>query len=493
MQNVRRWCWTLAFFALTVAVVILAKNLDLDGFFVGDCGVKYIAARNAIAHPMRPFEIGLPRVGTASAAEFMEPFWSRHGNHAHPSTPPIFPLITAPLIAAFGLPGAYVLPLVSFLLLIPSTVMLRRNSGTCGTDGAAAAAIAALSPMLFYGLEYWEHSTAVLLGTLSAGLALTSGAPRVALVMAGALAGGAFLLRPEALWSVIAVAVVVLVLGTRASRVALFLLSAVLIVLPLGVYNCVHFGDPWGIHMRNNFVSFDAEWLSARSAIVRAWLLNWGTRDSLWRVFPLATLAVMFPRVRGRASLLWFLVLVPLAGAVVMAPNTGGGGQWGPRYALMIVPPLLLLSIDSAARFLKRFRNRWLSSIAILAVVASVVSGLMATRASYRELRGSKKMSAEVARAVAATDCDYVVTNVWWLDQLSAANSRSQIFLYVDSVEKAGEALGLLRAQGVSRTVFVRSAEGPAWGVDGGTQGYRIAEVRHVRPRGLDLAMLVRE
>src|SRR6476661_6306442 len=94
---------------LGLLVLILAGNLRPDAFFAGDPGVKLIAARNALAHPSRPFEIPLPIVA-GSPLPFVDPFFARHGDHAHAVTSELFPLLTAPLIALFGLRGAYLLP-----------------------------------------------------------------------------------------------------------------------------------------------------------------------------------------------------------------------------------------------------------------------------------------------------------------------------------------------------------------------------------------------
>ena len=98
--------WSRASTAL--ALVWLAAGLPAGAFFSGDSGVKLIAALEAIAHPARPFETDLPRVGTR-ATTFVDPMVVPHGGHAHALQSPLFPPLSAPLIATFGLRGAYVL------------------------------------------------------------------------------------------------------------------------------------------------------------------------------------------------------------------------------------------------------------------------------------------------------------------------------------------------------------------------------------------------
>src|SRR5258708_15041735 len=89
--------------AAAVALAVLAAGLPNDGFFVGDSGVKLIAVRNALAHPLHPFDIDVPAIGDVPAPELLDPFFLPHGNHAHAETVAVFPVLTAPLFAVFGL------------------------------------------------------------------------------------------------------------------------------------------------------------------------------------------------------------------------------------------------------------------------------------------------------------------------------------------------------------------------------------------------------
>jgi hypothetical protein len=104
----------------------------------------------------------------------------------------------------------------------------------------------------------------------------------------------------------------------------------------------------------------------------------------------------------GGAAVVCLLVLVPLAGALLTSPVTGGASQWGPRYALFTVPPLAVLAVDAATRLLARVRGTRLLPVAAIAVAVLTIAGLAATRAAYRETRGAKRMGAEVSRAITA-------------------------------------------------------------------------------------------
>src|SRR5215831_12666751 len=101
-----------AFFAVVIAV--LQSGLRADAFFVGDPGIKLIAAKNAIARPDRPLDIPLPVIGRESLP-YVEPFFEVHDAHAHAVTTDLFPLVSARAIQWFGLRGAYILPAAGFL------------------------------------------------------------------------------------------------------------------------------------------------------------------------------------------------------------------------------------------------------------------------------------------------------------------------------------------------------------------------------------------
>src|SRR5262245_58514909 len=145
-------------------LVSLQSSLRADAFFVGDPGIKLIAAKNAIARPDHPLDIPLPVIGNDSVP-YVEPFFEVHENHAHAVTAEPFPLISASFIRQFGPRGAYVLPAAGFVGILVGCAWLavvldsRRNP-------IVVVLIAGLAtPFLFYGLEFWEHAPAMALAT----------------------------------------------------------------------------------------------------------------------------------------------------------------------------------------------------------------------------------------------------------------------------------------------------------------------------------------
>jgi hypothetical protein len=89
--------------------------------------------------------------------------------------PPYFALLSLPGYRLRGLAGLYVLPLaaaIATLLLFP---LLLAETGLTAVRAAATAGLGLATPLLFYGLTFWEHSLAVLLSLAAAVLLLRAG------------------------------------------------------------------------------------------------------------------------------------------------------------------------------------------------------------------------------------------------------------------------------------------------------------------------------
>jgi hypothetical protein len=486
-----------------IVIVFLAASLPAGAWFVGDPGIKLIAARSAVAHPSRPLETELPPVTRDVVEQYRQPFFVPHDDHAHAFTSALFPLLTAPFLALFGLRGLYVLPAIGWLLIAPLTVALSRRLQTRASPTAVWIAMAAFSPFVFYGLEFWEHSLAVAALLGAACLALGG-----RLFAAGVVGGIAVLLRPECGWSLAAIALVVTRRQPRASSfgpLAGFVAGVALALAPQALYNLLHFSSLAPEHVSGNLAQLQRGWWEDRRDFASIWLgvhrawtrvafalvilgavagrlgarrrwtmavamigvlglaLELGRghelRENLWRACPLALLALLPP---GRGTWprrdLWLLILVPLAGGLLTAPNDGGG-QWGPRYLLAIVPPLMLLVFDTTTTMASAVGRR----AAWFFVAAVFVASAAVTHSGYLELSQAKSfyaaMADETAREARGRP---VLTDVWWVPQVNAAVLDHGRVLWVDTPEKGARWLGTRPAPDV---LLVLNPGGPAGSV----------------------------
>jgi hypothetical protein len=458
---------------------VIAANLRADAFFAGDPGVKLIAARNALAHPLRPLEIPLPTIG-GSAAPFVEPFFVRHGDHTHAIASELFPLLTAPLIGLFGLRGAYVLPAVGFLVAIGAIAALGKALDA-RRDSQWTAIVAVLAtPFLFYGLELWEHMPAVALGASAAVLTVRGVTQRSSrrACAAGALFVVATLLRPEAAWFAVAVLLACGWLDPRPSwrTVAAIVAGGALVAAPFELYALQHFGTLIPPHVSTNLDLLNETWGTTRAAFVRLWFLS-NRNASIWRATPAIVIALAAPfrrPARRGSAFLWTAAALDAVVVLLTAPNDGGA-QWGPRYLLFAYVPLVVLAADAIpsarrASFTTtegRSGTRRLFAAALVLLVLAV--GGWSERAAYRTLQRTK---AEYGRLVDALGAAVpaggtVVTDVWWLDQAAAALSPRAQFLYADDDRESIELTATLQAAFVSPVVRVTSRTSPhvtTWG-----------------------------
>jgi hypothetical protein len=522
-------------------MVLLMAGLPADGFFSGDAGVKVIAARSALAHPRQPFNIDLPTIGGRPVPR-VDPMIVPHDDHAHVLQSPLFPVVSAPLIAAFGLRGASILPAVSFVLMVPLLEAMRRVA-TPSTPPVVVSGVALIAnPLFFYSLEFWEHAPAVALLTGCTALIWKSAvvvptAPgrlrpdaTGLCFTAGALGALAVLLRPEAALYLMAL----LIARRPAIPAALaFAAGAAVVVGPLSIASYIHSGSFLGTHLVNTLAPMSREWLSSRLSRIAAWLwpdsiaeglaiaclaIAWLTgrfglslrtrqtigligvvalallaagreldRDSLWQAFPVAALVFVPVAAEGLRPL---RILVGVAAALVVLTAThDGGAQWGPRFLLIVAAPVMVLAASAIADLVALGSWRW-ARITLTVVV--LVAALLTTRAAYRELRGAKNV---YARIVAATDSltrpgEPIVTNVWWFDQVVAPLYGTRTFLYVPDRATATQTLSDLAAAGNRNVALVWTKESEGEPLNTAVNGscYRIVDEKSIPERQLVFA-----
>jgi hypothetical protein len=96
-------------------------------------------------------------------------------------------------------------------------------------------------------------------------------------------------------------------------------------------------------------------------------------------------------------------------------------------------------------------------------VVMILIAGIWTTRAAYRELRGTKRYYARVVNATQSVTNlrGYVVSDVWWFDQVVAALHQSRTFLYAPDAGSVRQVLQQLAVANVSDATLVWTRDGP--------------------------------
>ena len=523
------WAWLLV---AAIASVWLVSGLPSSGFFSGDSGVKLIAARNAIAHPARPFQVDLPAIG-GKPVPYLDPLFEVHGDHAHPIQSPLFPLLSAVPIAAFGLRGAYVLPIASFLLIFPFLNVIRRHAAPAVSIHLLAILALLASPAFFYALEFWEHAPAVACMAASTALVVawpdrTDRSP-LTIALAGLVGGLGILLRPEAFWYVVPLAW----LCARQRTLLAFAAGGALVLVPFALANLAHYGNVSGPHVSVVLRGLGESWLTSRwhyidlwflpesrvgllalPVVATAWIgpLSRGglrqrqvvalagaaaiavaainglfNREAVWSAWPAAALLLVPFQNNARTRSMWLIAVVSLL-AIILTAAHDGGAQWGPRFLLVAAPAAMILAACAAHDAIGPGKSRHIR-VALVAVV--VLAGVWTTRAAYRELRGTKQF---YARLVAAVDMttepgDDVIASAWWFDQVVAPLYQTRTFLFAADGAHANRILKELSAARRSKVWLVWSRETDGIPLDGTVADtcFHVVEVQDIEERSLTM------
>lgn len=477
--------------SVMLVIVVLQRRLPPETFFAGDSGVKLIAVKNVLAHPSRPLEISIPAVD-GHRLPYVEPFFMIHGDHSHASTTELFPILTAPFAAAFGVRGLYVLPALggAATLLAWSCIGImldrRRHAAFLVT------VLALSSPLVFYSLEFWEHAPAF--GVESIGLSLLLASQcraghkaRTMRVCAGVCFGVSFLLRPEAvLFAVASLASVMIAVPSlrTATCAAEVTVGSIVAALPLAVYDLNHFGALIDPHLSANAnLLFSKAWLASRLQIAKVWLIE-GSRANVVLVAPTIVLAALqlFERFRRKGTQLLVLLSCGYLLLTLLTSPNDGGAQWGPRYLLCIYGPVSILVADSLQTLPTA------AAIRISVLIAALLMCVWVQRISYKSLRTTKLIYGQVLRFVkdTAPANGWIVTDLWWLDQVAADATPERRFLFATSAAELAEISARLQAAGVKEvTLMSSSTESPTALGKATTPGCREVKRRTIPERNL--------
>src|SRR5579863_2867879 len=380
-------------------LIFLAFSIHEGIFYAGDQALKSMQVKQiAAGFGFKYLHLGQPdwvkSIWNAGFFPLRPPFF-------YPSTkgylfvyPPLFQITTAVFYARFGSAGLYILPMACTLILMVWTVVLLKRCGISPSGIALAVFILVFcSPLMLYGIMFWEHLPAVLLlfGGLSFIAAPPAGTWSAAIL--GELTGLAVWLRPEALMMVLlyGIAVLILYLRDRRAIYIAFGVGVALVILPWFVFNQLEYGSLFGIHGQQVLQDNDPD---SRMTWHNGWrnltAINNISIRHFW--FLLLLLPVLYDSIRRRNSdvrplLLALIVIFYSLLTPFMLPNDGVI-QWGPRYFLAIIPVTLVALFLAARQWDLRLHRpipAWLTALILIAGLASFYQNTHG--GGYKELR----------------------------------------------------------------------------------------------------------
>jgi hypothetical protein len=174
--------------------------LPPEGWVTGDQGSKFLQTRAfATNGPLDPAIDVLSR-DLDPDYRYQEPKMKNRRGRLVSEFLWLLPLIAAPFYLMFGLRGLYVVPALSVIAIAVAAAALARH--LAGARGAWLAWVVVFAtPVVVYGLEFWEHAPAVACVMAAAVLAYPAGSDRrrdlLRLIGAGAAVGAGALFREE--------------------------------------------------------------------------------------------------------------------------------------------------------------------------------------------------------------------------------------------------------------------------------------------------------
>jgi hypothetical protein len=336
-----------------------------DGvYFSGDGGLKALLAQQFASGDLR-FDLSLP------AADWVKELWQ---GGLYPFLPPFvyerlglyyitfpftFPLVTAPFYALLGYRGLYVIPIVAtWILWFRFYTVCKQLEVKDGFIAIALVALVFASPLSIYSAMYWEHTLAVALAFY--GLT-TVFFPRSALTTKAAVLGGVLIglsvwFRPEFLCLIAGLLPLALIGKLRwfekfspaSGKEIFFSISLLLSILVFFGINKIVYGHPLGIHSIQVVEDFSLKerLFAARDNFKQL-------TYSLFEYFPvllfpsLFALLALFNQKLRLTPKIWSVHLITalfLCAVPLIVPGGAGGKQWGPRFLLILIPLLSLLS-----------------------------------------------------------------------------------------------------------------------------------------------------
>ncbi|MBM4397269.1 MAG: hypothetical protein FJ087_16485 [Deltaproteobacteria bacterium] len=471
----------------------LALPVPEGAFYSGDGGLKYLMARQVASGGLHA-DLRIPADGWVAALwdrglyPFGPPFVYAMDGARYLSFPLLFPFAAAPLLAAFGWTGLFVLPLLAVWgAWIAAWALLRRAGAGPGLVAVALAALVLATPLTLYAAMFWEHAPAAALALAGVpAFGPRVGAPRSAAaafasgVASGVALGVAGWLRPECLVVAAIAAPAGLAVAARtrewrspvAACAGLAAVAAGLVATNLAIH-----GLPLGPHALQ-VVGPEAMWRPGwpRLATNLALLLAAFAPLSIAGVAALGLLRSSHPAGRLAAFLAAVAVAACLAIPAVV-PNSGGT-QWGPRYLLA---PIVLLTVAAALAvhavragpsppLLRRLCPPVAAGLALLGTIGNAGVGVPDLADHYADrVRFLDALRADPHRVIAAS-YHYVPL------ELASLFDDKAVFTVLDEAGFRALAAGL-HERGIDGYLFLSYAEGGSAGAAGTGETRRTSDL----------------
>ncbi len=332
-------------------LVYLISGIQTDVFFQGDGGMKYMVIKQiAEGQGFKILQLNQPewvqQVWQQGFFPIKIPFLYPSNEGYIVSFSPGFQIISAFFYETFGYLGLYIIPVTSIIVLwVFIFWVLQKLHTKVVFQSIILLALIFASPLTVYGVTYWEHMPAVLLCFIGFVFLLFNFGNYQAFIL-GFLSGLSAWLRPEAMLLNLFFVLAAVILSIKANKKSVFVYVigiAISITLFL-LFNKYVYQSYLGVHgyqvLDQTLIQRIIRW--GKNLLMINWLQVKFFPVVLFILPVLHLLIIKKKTLSLPIKLFLYLVIVFCLAAPWMLPNTGGG-QWGPRYFLPLIPIILVL------------------------------------------------------------------------------------------------------------------------------------------------------
>lgn len=452
---------------LAVAFLSVLLSMIYPGvFFSGDGGLKYLIVKQLdqwgeFRHIVSTHPSWVEQVWKDGYYPFRPPFVYEIRNEHMITFPLFFDFVSETFYKQFGYYGLYIIPAASvFLTWCSMLAILDILRLSTPTKTMAMIILAFCTPLTFYGAVFWEHSLAIFLFFQGVIYFIRKEVKLLPALLSGMLAGAAILFREETfiLLALLAGAIVLNNWKQRRARDFFFIAGMALPVLFYFIFNYIVFGSLFGLHGHQIVAESNVQtqlWKGFRHfaklnlnqlihfpfIALFYWMifLHWRKKEE--KTEPLYQLSWV---------LLLFTLVIPF-----LLPSAGDK-QWGPRFFLSVMPPVIVcISVFADRydwlRFLQRnFKWRILFDIMIAySMYMNIFVGGKYLRDDYRD-RVFPALS-----YLKTEPCPNIIVDDQYIAQELTAFFNTRNFFLVKTEAQLPVLLERLKSAGQSECIFI--------------------------------------
>jgi hypothetical protein len=462
----------------------LLSQVPDDIYFSGDAGLKALLAQQFSSGNLN-FDLNLTvpswvhNLWDNGLYPFEAPFSYKIANRYYITFPFTFPLITAPFHALFGYRGFYIVPLLSTWIIWYNFYRICQyfKVGVLLTSIGLTTLIFA-SPLTMYSAMYWEHTLAVSLAFSGLVILLTKGEEtltRKEAIASGVLIGLSVWFRPEFL-ALVAILVPLVIVSYRFKlgyvniihrHKLLFTVALIATVIGFFIANKLIYNHPLGAHALQVVEEFSLlqRLRTARRIFGTLWNNFREYFPIIYFLLVFTALSVFYKPIKLTTVMQKIIVIsTPFLFLIPILLPSDGGKQWGPRFLLILIPLLSLLTVFllESTLSIKKFGIKYIS-IAVFAglfVVGVHTNTVMGLNHSY--YTGNAEV-VDVLNFFRKDDNKIVAVAHQYISQTFESAFKDKIFFLTKTPEAVGKLGLVLHEQGYQKFVYVCASYDPCY------------------------------